>query len=90
MIETKIIPQRRSKGKKWIECEPHRAQRFALIRGIRILQTYPTTEAAKANLSSNNHTPPKRMSVGDRYKPDWRGTYASSLTQDQYLKRKSS
>lgn len=89
MQQTKIIPQRRSKGKKWTECEPHRATRFCLVRGIRILQVYDTMEAAKKNLPSNSHPPLKPMAVGDRYKPDWRGTYAKSLTQHEYTVHKS-
>jgi hypothetical protein len=88
MLEAKIIPQRKARGRKWVQCEPHQAQRFCLCKGIRILQIYPTREAAKKNLASNSHKPIKPMIAGERYKTDWRGTYAKSLTQDQYRNSK--
>lgn len=89
MQTAKIVPQRRSKGKKWAECEPHRATRFCLVRGIRILQVYPTMEAAKANLASNSHQPVKPMTAGSRYKESWRGTLTASLSQAQWLELKN-
>jgi len=90
MRTTKIIPQRQvGRGRKWTECPPHQATRFALCRGIRILQTYQTMAAAKANLPSNSHEPIKPMTVGGRYKQDWRGTLTASLSQAQYLELKN-
>ena len=91
MTPTRIIPQRLQtpKSRKWIQCEPHQAQRFALVRGIRILQTYPTMEAAKRNLPSNSYAPVKPLNLGDRYPEGWRGTYAASLSQDQYNELKN-
>jgi primase-polymerase (primpol)-like protein len=89
MQTTRIIPQRRSKGKKWVECEAYRAQRFVLVKGMRILQVYRTAAEAKINLPSNSHEVVKPMTAGDRYKTTWRGTLISSLTQAQYLELKN-
>ena len=88
-MQTSIVPQRKS-GRKWIECKPHQASRFALCLGKKVLQVYPSLSAARTNLPSNSHTPAKTLKPGDRYPQTWRGTYAASLTKDQYLNLKRS
>lgn len=89
------VPQH-NRGKGWLECQPHQAQAWAAFLGARLLGRYGSKARAlevAANAMLRKAGPTRRYELGlpmpSRAKTE-AGTYASSLTTEQYnqLQRK--
>ena len=84
-----VVPQRQTKGRVWLQCEPHQAHMWAAVIGCHIIGRYGNKHLALEALTSyliRKQMPSRRYHLGGRMaeRPDGVGTYASSLTRKQY------
>lgn len=84
-----VLPQRQTKGRVWLQCEPHQAHMWAAVIGARVIGRYGNKALALEALASyliRKQGPKRRYQLGGvlEPKPAGVGTYASSLTRQEY------
>ena len=85
-----VIPQRQTKGRAWLQCEPHQAHMWAAVIGARVIGRYGNKHLAMEALASYliRKSPPKRRyQLGGVMQPSNLEPIASSMTLKQYHNR---
>lgn len=83
-----VVPQRQTMN-GWLQCEPHQAHMWAAVIGCHVIGRYGNKALALEALTSylvRKQRPSRRYQLGGVMgkKPDGVGTYAASLTRQEY------
>lgn len=89
-----VIPQRQTKGRVWLQCEPHQAHMWAAVIGARVIGRYGNKALALEALTSyliRKQGPKRRYQLGGvlEPKPAGVGSYATSMTREEYERVRS-